>query len=520
VHLLPTNRATTRPILWLVLVACGALCACYTTPDTTGFFDADADTDTSGIDASDVQPDLGTDTGADTAQDADVGPADTSDADAPDAPGPDAQDAPDAPDTDEPDTPQPSEFTRYFQEQPVSPITPAVVDEMRSIRDASPLPDDLVFMKVGASGTVSQNLLYCFSGDERYDLVWDGRDVYQETVDFFRMGDAAGDTPFDRPTEAAVSGRTASWAITGNPSPVEREIDAINPRFAFVNYGTNDMQQGTTHRSALYPFYENFTELLDRLIAQGIIPILTGLNPRSDRVTAARWVPTYNTVVRGVAEGLQIPFIDIYLLSSELPGLGLLGDGLHGNVYRSNGRGQGCVFDDEGLEFNYNHRNLLSIEALHHVRRTVLEDGPAPDDRGLPALIGDGTGAAPYQIDGLPFTHVASTAGAASSWDAYPACDNGQDESGGERVYRLVLDRPTPIRIGILDRGATDVDLHVLDGPGADDCIYRNDKYFEGPLDAGTYHIAVDTFVSNGNARAGEYLLFVVACEDDDPDCQ
>ncbi len=513
-----SRRQSSGGIAGTVLLICVLGSGCYSTPDAADRTETDTGNGGADVPAPDVGPDTDApDTDlADTGVDVEPGDADTG-ADVEDAgrdvPGDDT----DA-DVEEPDAPE--GFTRYFQEQALSPITPAVAGEMRAIRAASDTPDDLVFMKVGASGTVSQNLLYCFSGGEQYDIVWDGRDVYQDTVEFFRMGDAAGATPFDRPTEAAVVGRTASWAIGGNPSPLEREIDAINPRFAFVNYGTNDMQQGTTHRSALYPFYENFTELLDQLIAQGIIPILTGLNPRSDRVTAARWVPTYTTVVRGVAEGLQIPFIDIYLLSQDLPGLGLLGDGLHGNVYRTDGRAQGCVFDDAGLEFNYNHRNLLSIEALHHVRRTVLEDAPAPDSRGLPALAGDGSAAAPYVIDGLPFTHVANTTGLPSAWDRYPACDNDQDESGGEQVYRLELDGPTPVRIGVLDRGATDVDLHVLSGPNAEDCFYRSDKYFEGTLEAGTYHISVDTYVSNGNARAGEYLLFVLVCEDDDPDCR
>lgn len=478
-------------------------------------------------------PDVGDDTGGDTADaqgfDADADPPDlgrdagsdaSPDTPAPDVPAPDTGEDADLPDT--LDTPAPEAFTRYFQEQPVSPITEAVADEMRSIRAASDLPDDLVFMKVGASGTVSTNLLHCFSGAARWELAWDGRDIYHDTVEFFRMGDAAGDTPFDRDTEAAVVGRTARWAITGNPSPIDREIDAINPRFAFVNYGTNDMQQGATHRAALYPFYENFTELLDQLVAQGIIPILTGLNPRDDRRTAAHWVPTYNMVVRGVAESLQIPFLDIYLLSKDLPGLGLLGDGLHGNVYRDDGgRAQGCVFTDAGLEYNYNHRNLLSIEALHHVRRTVLEEAPAPDPRGRGALEGEGSADAPWVIDGLPFTHHADTTGATSTWDAYPACDTGQDESGGERVYRLELERPSAVRIGVLDRGAVDVDLHILAGSTADDCFYRNDKFFEGTLEPGTYTIVVDTFVSGGDTpRAGEYLLFALVCEDGDGDCE
>ena len=74
---------------------------------------------------------------------------------------------------------------------------------------------------------------------------------------------------------------------------MSQEISAINPRFALVSYGTNDMQQGATHLSALFSFYDNYTALLDELMGQGIIPIVTGLPPRGDNATATDWARTY-----------------------------------------------------------------------------------------------------------------------------------------------------------------------------------------------------------------------------------
>jgi hypothetical protein len=495
--------------VWLCAVVASAGCADtleFEDTEQTGFEDGGADLIGDGDAGPDLDPDL---PAADVRTDPNS-----------DATEPDIDDTADVPDI-EPDAPPDTapRFTRYFQEQPLSPITEAVAEEMREIRAASDTPDDLVFMKVGASGTVSRNLLYCFGGGDQYALEWAGRDHFHDTVEFFRMGDAGGDTPFDRDTEAAVVGRTARWVISGDPSPLEREIEAINPRFAFVNYGTNDMGGGSTYASALPPFYENFSALMDQLIARGIIPIITGLNPRSDRVGAARWVATYNTVVRGVAEALQIPFIDIYLVSKELAGLGLLGDGLHGNVYRAEGRSQPCWFGDDGLEYNYNHRNLLSIQGLHHVRRTVLEGAPAPDDRGLPPLQGQGSPSTPIIIDGLPFTHVTDTRGGTTEWDEYPSCDRGQDESGPEVVYELTLEEATPLRLGVLDRGTVDIDIHLLSGPGTEDCLVRHDRLIEGTFAAGRYLISLDSYVSNGEAHQGEYLFFALRCEDGDPDC-
>ncbi len=413
--------------------------------------------------------------------------------------------------------------TRYPPDQVSSPVSTSVVARMEAIYAANPAPNDDVFMKVGASGTVSTHLLYCFAGaaQPQYDLTWDGRDALQPTVDWFRGGDAAGDTPFDRPTLAAESGRTAAWVMSGAPSPLEQEIAAIHPSFAFVNYGTNDMQMGITYRSALFPFYENFCDLLDSLEDQGIIPLISGLNPRADSTSAAQWVPTYDVVTRGIAEARQVPYLSLYLMSRDLPDQGLVSDGVHGNTY-VDGTSQPCVFTAAGLEYNYNGRNLRSVQMLDDVRQTVLEAQPAPDPPTPPAA-GSGTRADPVIIDGLPFTHAGDTRVAPeSTMDDYPACDSGQDESGGEVVYRLELAASTPLRMIVLDRGDVDVDLHLL-GASADPagCLDRADRILETTLDAGTYHLVVDTYVpSDGIPRAGEYLLVVLPCEAGDPDCQ
>lgn len=201
----------------------------------------------------------------------------------------------------------PSLPARYPADALLSPITESVASVLRGIAGRSDLPDPQVFMKVGASGTVSSNFLRCFAGipGSPYALDLDGRAELQPAIDHFRAGDAAGATPFDRVSLAAMSGRSAVWAISGSPSPLEQEIAAINPRIALVNYGTNDMQLGTTHRSALWPFFANFSSLLDQVMGRGIVPVVTGLNPRTDLTSARLWVPTYNALTRAMAEARQ-----------------------------------------------------------------------------------------------------------------------------------------------------------------------------------------------------------------------
>lgn len=462
-------------------------------------------------DAPDAQtPDAGQPPEPDGASDEpDADTPDDADADNPDDGGLPDNDADDEPDAD--DDAQDLGPTRYRAQALRSPVTRPVVDAMRAIQTRADDPDDLVFMKVGASGTVSTRLLHCFAGAPATSatLDLDGREALLDTIEFFRMGDAQGATPFDRETIAAELGQSARWAINGDPSPVDREIAAINPRFALVNYGTNDMGLGATYERALFPFIENLQKLLDELEQQGIIPIVTGLNPRTDNAEAGRWVATFDDATRAVAEARQLPFISLYHAARDLPDQGLISDGIHGNTFRDQGgRTQPCVFTDEGLRFGYNIRNLLTIQAFDDVRRTLLEDA-TPSPAELPPLNGSGTPDDPFIIDRLPFTHADATDDAAANIDAYPACDNGQDESGPEVYYQLQLDDDATVRLMVFDRDGVDIDLHLLqdsDDPG--DCVERDDRFIERSLPAGTHTIVLDTYVSSA-PLPGPYLFVV-----------
>ena len=148
---------------------------------------------------------------------------------------------------------------RYPADRTLSPITPSVAAHLRAIGTGGQ-PD--VFAKVGASATASESFLHCFAGT-RVDLA--GRVELQPALDFFRGGDAAGTTPFDRTSLSAVVGMSAGWAISGDPSPLESELAAIDPRLAVVMYGTNDIQLRN-----LPAYADNLLTLTDELIAAGI----------------------------------------------------------------------------------------------------------------------------------------------------------------------------------------------------------------------------------------------------------
>ncbi|PRQ10097.1 SGNH/GDSL hydrolase family protein [Enhygromyxa salina] len=384
-------------------------------------------------------------------------------------------------------------------------------------------------MKVGASSTVSPSTLYCFANDiVDLDI---HEDILGPTLDFFLLGDAGGTTPFDRDTLAAMSGKSAGWAIEGMPPPIEQERTAIHPSgpsLALVHYGTNDMQLGITYASAMPNYFANMSDLLDILIDAGIVPIVFGISRRLDSESADLWVQTYNAVSRGLAQARSIPFIDLRLATEPLPNHGISGDGLHLEGF-SDGP---CLFSPEGLTHGYNMRNLIALEGLDRTRRSLESDGesngdPTPDvdpDIDEPAILLEGLGDvdAPLEIPALPFADTNTTVNAPSLLlDVYSGCGSVADESGPENIYRLVLAEVTPIRAMVLDRAGVDIDIHVLDDTASEiGCIARADRLIELTLDPGTYYFSLDTYV-DGQAveQSGEYTFVVLACEAGDVDC-
>lgn len=391
-----------------------------------------------------------------------------------------------------------------------SPVTSHVADTLRDIAgDGAGAAED-VFIKVGDSHTESSSALYCFAGGS-VDL--DAHADLEPTLDHFLAGDAAGSTPFDRDSEAALGGMSTGWVIGGDPSPLDLEIDALDPRFALIQYGTNDMQMGTTYASAMWGFYVDLAALLDQCISAGIVPVLMGIPHRGDLTDAGWWVWPYNDVIRGLAQARQIPFIDLYLALDDLPGSGLSGDGVH---LSTNADGS-CVMTSDGLEHGNNVRNLAWLTALDRSLAVVFDDEPALDATE-PLLAGDGSPQAPFQIPMLPFSDLRDTGQSPhSNLDLYTGCDSDTDESGPELLYRLELTETTALRAFVLDLDGVDIDIHLLDDTASEDgCLQRDHHYVEATLEPGTYYLALDSWVDEGTPQSGEYLLVVSPCHPDD----
>ena len=425
-------------------------------------------------------------------------------------PGMDADSAPDvAP-------PAPEGPARYPSGQIHSPVTPWLAQRWAGIRAQAPDADPAVFMKVGDSITASSQSLFCFASDN-VDLA-DQADL-ADTLAWFLAGDASGTTSFDRESVSVKGGKTAAWAMGGAPSPVDQELAAITPSTALVMFGTNDSGWfGDDTAKTLRWYAEEMFALIDHLIASGVVPTLSTIPPRTNNIAIGQTVPQFNAVIRGLAQGRQVPLVDYHEAVLPLPDFGLSGDGVHPNVLAW---GQGCVLTSEGLTHGYNVRNAVNLRALDRVRRT-LDGSFGPWDEASPPLAGEGAPDDPWLCDAIPFTHLSDTASSPYSLlDEYTGCEASADESGPERYYRLELEKPRALRIAVVDHGDTDVDIHLLSASGtATGCLRRAHTLIAGTLAAGEYVLVADSWVSaDGTVNAGEYLLTVTDCVAGDPRC-
>src|SRR6185312_10871141 len=93
-------------------------------------------------------------------------------------------------------------------------------------------------------------------------------------------------TSFDRATVAAVVGWSAGAALTGNPTPIQEELSAIQPAFAVIMFGTNDTYAGGQQK-----FEKALLADVDALLAAGVVPIMSTIPPRGDDPSANGLVP-------------------------------------------------------------------------------------------------------------------------------------------------------------------------------------------------------------------------------------
>ena len=419
----------------------------------------------------------------------DAGPIVTPPADAPhdagtaDVPPPDAP--PDGP------PPPPPGHVWYPEGQLLSPVTPDIAAELTRIAALAPTADH-VFAKIGDSITVSTSFLSCFDGAHP-DL--GAHADLGDTIELFRAGDAAGATPYGRVSEAATGGFTASDMLSGTPSPLDRELTAITPRYGVTMLGTNDVRTGRTAQA----FGADLWTIVDREIARGTIPILSTLPAMHGDPGGNANIPVANRVIRAIAQGRSLPLVDLHLALSTLTDEGIGPDGLHPTTAPEGG----CALTESALGYGYNWRNLLSLQALDRTRRACSGQ---PIDGNAARRIGSGTHADPY-LGQLPLADLADTRSGEATFASYPGC--GVTASGHEIVYRLELTAQAAIDAYVIGRTPVDVDVAILSGSlSTASCVAGGDLTASATVGPGTVFVVVD---SRSPASEGEFVVVVQA---------
>jgi peptidoglycan/LPS O-acetylase OafA/YrhL len=360
----------------------------------------------------------------------------------------------------------------YPEARVQSPLTPDVVAHLQAIAALGPDQRDDAVAKVGDSITASPSFVTCFDGS-----AWDlgGHDELAAVRTDFAPS-------FGRTSLAAVGGWTAADPLAGAPPPLDQETSAIAPRLALVMLGTNDDRYGRP----LAAFGGDLWTIVDRLIARGVVPILSTIPAIHGDPDADHRVALFDGVVRALAQGYSLPLVDFHAALASLPDEGISADGIHPTVAPAGA----CVLTAAGLAYGYNLRNLVSLEALARTRAALA--GTASDATG-PRRTGAGTLADPYRAT-LPLADLADTG------DGEPASACG---GGRGVVYQLALAQPTAVAAFVVERGATDVDVRLAqDGT----CLASGAVSASATLAAGPAQVIV---ASRSGAAEGPFAVVV-----------
>lgn len=206
------------------------------------------------------------------------------------------------------------------------------------------------FMKVGDCGSATDWYLMDFDrGVEFYNL-----GEYKElqvVIDQFSGS-------FERRSVAARDGFRASsilsefWAdpdeCVYGETPLSCEFRIMNPSFALITMGTNDVTK-------IEAFEPGLRRILDELIAAGVVPILA---TKADNLEGDHSV---NQIIASIALEYDLPLWNFWAAVNELPDGGLQEDGAH-LTFANN-----FFNDPKVMENGWPVRNLTALQVLDAV---------------------------------------------------------------------------------------------------------------------------------------------------------
>lgn len=209
------------------------------------------------------------------------------------------------------------------------------------------------FSKIGDSVVLTPHFLARFDSDN-YNLGIYG--YLQPTIDQF----AGSFSRYGQAAKVGLSFRTMyemGWPDLDYCKPDEDvvacEIRMNNPSIMLIRMGTNDNVPAAME--------SDLRKLLEDLIRQGIVPILTTKNDRFDDEKNVN-----NQIIRDLATEYEVPLWDFDLLATPLPLRGLSGDGVHLTMHDTND-----YTNPQVLERGYPVNDLTALMVLNAILKTV-----------------------------------------------------------------------------------------------------------------------------------------------------
>jgi len=230
----------------------------------------------------------------------------------------------------------------------------------------------LVFSKVGDCMTATEDFMKPFaSGDYTlgdYASLEKVIKLYAKVPAGVKDG---GFDSFSNPGFADTSGFNAAGVLdstwsdpkvcSADESPLACEYRVSKSGIAFIMFGTNDIK---SIKPEQFDFY--LRQVIVQTVNNGTIPVLSTFPVQPGLEDAS---VLFNKITVSVATDYDIPLINLYLALKPLAHQGV--DPVQNTHMTKPDSGKSADFSKEGLQYGFNVRNLLTLQTLEAVVKTV-----------------------------------------------------------------------------------------------------------------------------------------------------
>jgi hypothetical protein len=197
----------------------------------------------------------------------------------------------------------------------------------------------------------------------------------QATIDFYTQAfQDAERNPFTHDSVAADMGFSSATVLDsfwsdrdycdGRETPLLCEYRVSRPSAAIIMLGQIDINYGGL---TVEEYRANMERIIQHSIGDGVIPVLTTIVFLPDR-DVYRLSLEYNMALLDLSDYYDVPLINLWAAVQALPNYGIGPDRSH----LAARVGSFCSFDGAERELGGTMRNLLTLQALDELRRTVL----------------------------------------------------------------------------------------------------------------------------------------------------